>query len=125
MALDLSVVIVNWNLCRLLLDCLRGLPAAASGLAYEATVVDNGSHDGSPEMVSGEFPDVRLIRNSENLGFARANNQGIRLAAGRYILLLNNDTILPPGALTALVRFMDEHPNAGAVGPRLLRPDGT
>ena len=125
MALDLSVVIVNWNLCRLLLDCLRGLPAAASGLAYDATVVDNASHDGSPEMVSAEFPDVRLIRNSENLGFARANNQGIRLAAGRYILLLNNDTILPPGALTGLVRFMDEHPDSGAAGPRLLRPDGT
>ena len=76
-------------------------------------------------MVRAEFPAVTLIANTENLGFARANNQGIRASQGRYVVLLNSDTVVPPGALEALVAFMDAHPEAGVVGPRLLRPDGT
>jgi hypothetical protein len=76
-------------------------------------------------MVRAEFPVVTLIANTENLGFARANNQGIRASSGRYVVLLNSDTVVPSGALEALVGFMDAHGDAGAVGPRLLRPDGT
>jgi GT2 family glycosyltransferase len=87
--------------------------------------VDNASADGSAALVQAEFPAVRLIVNDENLGFARANNQGIRASSGRYVVLLNSDTTVPPGALAALVAFMDAHPTAGAVGPRLLRTDGT
>jgi hypothetical protein len=75
-------------------------------------------------MARAEFPAARLIANRANVGFARANNQGIRASQGRYVLLLNSDTVVPPGALAALVAFMDAHPAVGAVGPRLLRPDG-
>jgi len=138
----LSVIIVNWNGRELLRNCLRSLlghrssvigrqlntgPGPATEpfrLSTEIIVVDNASTDGSAEMVSREFPDVRQIINAENLGFARANNVGIRAARGRYILLLNNDTVASPDALEGLVAFMEAHPDAGAVGPRLLRPDG-
>jgi hypothetical protein len=88
-------------------------------------VVDNASSDGSAEMVRVRFPWVRLIRNTENVGFARANNQAIDLALGRYVLLLNSDTEVQPGALAALVGFMEASPRAGAVGPYLLNSDGT
>ena len=76
-------------------------------------------------MVAAEFPEVRLIRNAENIGFARGNNIGIAASTGRYVLLLNSDTIVPPGTLARLVAFMDAHPQAGACSPRLLQPDGT
>ncbi len=138
---DLSVIIVSWNVAALLRDCLRsvvrsqapGVRSQESGeliadscfLTSEIIVVDNASADGSAAMVRVEFPAVRLIVNAENLGFARGNNQGIRVSGGRYVVLLNSDTIVPSGALATLVAFMDAHPTAGAVGPRLLRPDGT
>ncbi len=125
LAVDLAIVIVNWNTRELLRDCLNSF-AQASGASCQAVVVDNGSSDGSPGMVEEEFPFVRLIANADNQGFGRANNQGIRESgAARYVLLLNSDTLVRPGALRALVRFMDEHPQAGACGPRLLRPDGS
>ncbi len=120
----LSCIIVSWNAARQLADCLHSLPAGAQGSSYEIIVIDNASTDGSADMVAREFQ-VRLIRNSENVGFARANNQGIRASTGRYVLLLNSDTIVPPGALPALVQFMDDHPDAGACGPRLARADGS
>jgi GT2 family glycosyltransferase len=90
----------------------------------EAVVVDNASFDGSAQMVRDAFPSVRLIANSENVGFARANNQGIPLCRGRYILLLNPDTEVHPSALDALVHFMDGHPGVGTAGARLVGPDG-
>lgn len=120
----LSVVIVNWNTCDLLRNCLHSLHRGQE-LACEVIVVDNGSSDDSVAMIRTEFPEVRLIANAENRGFAVANNQGIRVSAGEYIMLLNSDTIVKPGALRGLVYFLDEHPQAGAVGPRLVRPDGT
>lgn len=120
----LAVVIVSWNVSELLVDCLAALPAAAAGIDYETIVVDNASSDGSADRVAAEFPQVRLIRNAANLGFARANNQGIGATDAEYVLLLNSDTLPPPGSLTGLVRFMDEHPGAGAAGPQLRRPDG-
>ncbi|MGQ9840674.1 MAG: glycosyltransferase family 2 protein [Anaerolineae bacterium] len=91
----------------------------------EIIVVDNASTDGSAEMVAAEFPAVRLIRNATNVGYARGNNIGIAASTGRYVLLLNSDTVVPPGALEALVAFMDAHPQAAACSPRLLQPNGT
>ncbi|NLG52340.1 MAG: glycosyltransferase family 2 protein [Chloroflexi bacterium] len=123
--MDLSIIIVNWNTRELLAECLRSVYADAGDLALEVIVVDNASRDGSVEMVREQFPQVRLIANSENVGFARANNQGMRESAGRYVVLLNSDTEVKPGAWAALVRMMDAHPEAGAAGPYLLNADGS
>jgi len=122
--LDLSVIIVNWNVKDLLRECLKSLYAATRGIAFEVFVVDNASTDGSSQMVQGEFPQVHLIENTANLGFARANNQAIRLSQGRHVLLLNPDTVVLPDALTRMVRFADSHLQIGAIGPRILRPNG-
>lgn len=123
--MDLSIVIVSYNTRDMLRDCLRALPAATEGLAVETFVVDNHSPDDSAGMVAAEFPDVRLLANTDNPGFARANNQAFALCTGRYVLALNPDTEAEPGALTALVRFMDAHPDAGVCGPKLLNSDGS
>jgi hypothetical protein len=120
----LSVIIVNWNGRELLRDCLAALDGSR-GLSFQTVVVDNGSADGSLEMVQAEFPVTLRIANRENLGFARAVNQGLEVACGRYRLLLNSDTRVAPDALAVLVRFMDDHPEAGACGPRLVNPDGS
>ncbi len=120
---SLSLVIVNWNTAALLVDCLRTIPDGARDLTYEVIVVDNASTDGSADLVTAEFPDVKLIRNRENVGFARGNNQGMAASSGRYVLLLNSDTLVKPQALTRLVAFMDQHTEVGAVCPRLLLPD--
>jgi GT2 family glycosyltransferase len=124
--MDISVIIVSWNTKALLDQCLRSIYETVSVedlKAIEIYVVDNASSDGSPEMVEELYPSVRLVSNTENIGFARANNQVIREVESRYILMLNPDTILLPGAIRSLVRFMDSHPEAGAAGPRLLNPD--
>lgn len=123
--MDLSIVIVNWNTRDLLARCLESVAGAAPALTREVLVVDNASTDGSAALVRERFPWVRLFENPENVGFARANNQGIRESSGRYILLLNPDTELRPGALETLVQFMDQHPRVGAAGPRLLNADGS
>jgi hypothetical protein len=123
--LDVSVVIVSWNTRELLRDCLASLFRHAGDLAFEAIVVDNASGDGSAEMVEREFPAVRLLRSPVNLGFAAANNRGLALARGRYVLLLNSDTRVLEGALPRCVRFADAHPEAGVVGCRLLNADGS
>jgi len=125
--LDLSVVIVNWNVRELLRRCLRSVLASGrlGGLAMEVIVVDNASSDGSAEMVREEFPEVRLIANEENLGFTGANNQGIAASRGRYLLLLNPDAEVLGDALGAMVDYMDAHPDVGALGPMLLNPDGS
>jgi GT2 family glycosyltransferase len=139
---DLSIVIVSWNVRDLLWGCLQSIhnpeprllaeqgasrdPAPRTeGLGLEVIVVDNGSEDGSVESVRGGFPTVRVIANRENRGFPAANNQGITLAAGRYVLLLNPDTEIVGGALAKLVTFADAHPRVGMVGPKLLNPDGS
>jgi hypothetical protein len=125
----LSIVIVSWNTRDLLAHCLASVFAQqdekGGGLGLEVLVVDNASGDGSPEMVRDQFPQVHLLQNPDNPGFAAANNQGIRQCHGDYILLLNPDTIVKPGALATLVKFMDEHPQAGAAGARLLNADGS
>jgi GT2 family glycosyltransferase len=91
---------------------------------YEVIVVDNGSSDDSACMIRREFPAVQLIENTHNDGYARANNLGIRASRGRYVLLLNSDTLVPAGALPGLIDFMQQQPDAGACGPRLVRADG-
>src|SRR5690606_20381534 len=91
----------------------------------EIIVVDNASNDGSPESVRQRFPGVRLIENSENLGFAAANNRGLRDAGGRVMVLLNPDTTVPPGTLEVLFDYLNAHPDTGVVGPRLIYPDGS
>lgn len=121
---DLSVVVVNRNTRELLAECLESIRALAAPVRVEVIVVDNGSTDGSVERVRDEFPEVRLIENPENTGYAFPNNQGIEASRGRYLLLLNSDTVLRPGALARLVEFMDTHPEAGACGPLLRFPDG-
>lgn len=123
--IDLSIIIVNHNTKKLLADCLSSLRAQEEDLALQVVTVDNGSQDGSPEMVLRDFPNVHLIRNETNEGFAKPNNQGLALARGRYCMLLNSDTIVKPRALKILVSFMDDHPDVGACGPRLLNSDGT
>jgi len=137
MELDLSTVIVSFNTRQLLKKCLDSVYSslAESTLTSEVIVVDNASHDGSAAMVRKHFPQVRLIANEENRGFAAANNQALRtLGYGtgdtphpqppEYVTLLNPDTIVGGNALTTLVRFMDENPRAGACGARLLHSDG-
>lgn len=124
----LSIVIVNWNTRDLLHKCLRSVEDHTLGLRPRGVgvfVVDNASGDGSAEMVRERYPDVHLIVNSENAGFAYANNQAIRASRGRYVLLLNSDTDVCPGAIDALVAFMEDHPRAGAAGARLLNADGS
>jgi N-acetylglucosaminyl-diphospho-decaprenol L-rhamnosyltransferase len=125
-ALDLTIVIVNYNVRDLLRDCLRSVLASTGELAYEVVVVDNCSSDGSAEMVAAEFPSVRLLVSTRNDGFAAANNRGIRAARqSRYIMLLNPDTVVSPDGLRGLVDFMDAHPDAGVVGPKLVKADGS
>jgi GT2 family glycosyltransferase len=122
---DLSIVIVNWNTRAMLADCLASIEASGTESKLEIFVVDNGSSDGSPEMVEADFPHVRLIRNGQNRGFAAANNQAIRHAGGRHVLLLNSDTIVHPGVLDGSVQYMDVNENVGIMGCRVLNADGT
>jgi len=122
---DLSISIVNYNSRECLKNCLDSIYSGAPTANLEVTVVDNGSSDGSVELLRQAFPHVNVMRNPENRGFVKANNQGIRASAGRYLLSLNNDTIIKDGTLAGLVRFMDEHQNVGVCGPKVLNQDGT
>jgi len=122
--LDVSVVIVSWNVHHLLRQCLRSV-FDTQGLVLEVIVVDNASTDGSVDMVRREFPGVHLIANADNRGFPAANNQGIRVARGRYVFLVNSDAEVLGDALAAMVAFADAHPEVGVVGPQLLNPDGS
>jgi GT2 family glycosyltransferase len=125
-AIDLSVVIVNWNVRELLRRCLLSLVESGQRrLSYDVIVVDCASSDGSVEMVRREFPWARLIASNENLGYARGNNVGMAEARGRYLLVLNPDTELVGHALPTMVRYLDGHPAVGAVGPALRYPDGS
>jgi GT2 family glycosyltransferase len=121
---DVSVCIVNWNCREVLRGCLLSLRNQPADVKFEVFVVDNASTDGAAEMVAREFPEVTLIRNAQNAGFARANNQAARLARGRYLFFLNNDTVIPPGTLRRLVDHGDGHPEVGMIGPRLRDGEG-
>jgi hypothetical protein len=125
---DLSIIIVNWNTRDLLAKCLQSVwhnVCRLRRLAVETFVVDNASTDGSVQMVRDRFPWVKLIENTENIGFAAANNQAIRHSQGRYVVLLNSDTEVISGALETMVQFMEEHPQVSGCGPLLLNADGS
>ncbi len=131
--IDLSVVIVNWNVMAFLERCLSSIYACLQSssptgepdtLQCEVIVVDNASTDGSPAMVRQRFPAVNLIVCDTNLGFTKANNVGIAHSSGRYILLLNPDTEVTGNAFSTMVSYMDQCPDVGALGPKLLFPDG-
>jgi GT2 family glycosyltransferase len=121
--MDVSIVIVAWNVKNLLRDCLKSVFEQTHGIEFEVIYVDNASSDGSIEMVTKEFPEVRVIKNTENKGFIKANNQGIEVAEGRYVLLLNSDTIVLDNAIKKTAKFADKHPEAAVVGCRVLNPD--
>lgn len=122
---DASVIVVSFNTRDLLRECLLTLQREAGGTTYETIVVDNASSDGSADMVATEFPEARLIRNKINLGFAAANNRAYGVARGRYIILLNSDAFLRPGALSLSIGHMDANPSAGLGGGRLVGRDGS
>lgn len=129
--MDLSIVVLNYNTLGHLRACLQALAAEGSTslsggpIEAEAIVVDNASTDGSADMVVAEFPWVRLIRSPHNGGFASGNNQALRQCRGANVLLLNPDTLMPPGGLAKLLDRLSDHPEAGVVGPKLLKPDGS
>ncbi len=119
-----SAIVVSYNVRDLLLDCLRAFYAGAD-VPVEAIVVDNASTDGSADAVEREFAEAKVIRQPRNVGFGRANNAGLSQAAGRFVLLLNPDVTVLPECVGRLADFLLVRPDAGAVGPRLARPDGS
>ena len=121
----LSVIIVNYNVKFYLEQCLESVRRASQGLQVEVYVVDNLSTDGSVAYLRERFPDVTFVANQENVGFARANNQAIRQSKGRYVLLLNPDTIVGEDTLVRMVEFMDAHPEVGGAGAYMLNADGS
>lgn len=121
--LELSIVIVNWNTREILRDCLRSVRWATRGLRAEVLVVDNASSDGSAAMVREEFPECVLVCNATNVGFAAANNQALRIARGRWLLLLNSDTVVLGDVLARSIRYLESHPDVGVMGCRVLNPD--
>ncbi|MFX0202027.1 MAG: glycosyltransferase family 2 protein [Candidatus Hodarchaeota archaeon] len=123
--MDLSIVIVNWNTKKLLKNCLESLYQTINTVNFEVIVVDNGSKDGSKEMVQKTFPQVKLIANSTNLGFSAADNQGIKVSHGKYLMFLNSDTLVLPLAIDEMIEFISQRPQVGVVGCRLLYGDGT
>ena len=123
--IDLSIIILNYNTKELLGDCLHSIRSSKkNNYSYEVIVVDNASTDGSAQMVKKEFKEVELIVNQKNLGFAAGNNKGFKKSRGRYLLLLNPDTIVQPETLKTMIDFMDKHPKVGAATCRVELPDG-
>ena len=121
--IDLSITIVNYNTKDLLKKCIESIYKTTKEISFEIIVVDNASSDGSVEMLKKEFPKVKVIANKENLFFTRAHNQALRISKGRYLMILNSDTIILESTFDKMVKFMDDHPEAGACGPKLLNPD--
>jgi GT2 family glycosyltransferase len=122
---ELSIIIVNWNTKKLLLDCLASVYETVQRISMEVWLVDNASNDGSVEAVKRIYPDVRIIQNSRNLGFAAANNRAFKRMCGRYAVLLNTDAVLTKGAVKAIYDFMENTPDAGMACGQLLNPDGS
>jgi len=123
--IDVSIIIVSWNTRQITCECIGSICEQTSELKYEIIVIDNASSDDSVEVIKRDYPQVILIENTENRGFAAANNQGITIAKGHYVLLLNSDTIVLDRAIDKVVAFADTHPEAGMVGCRVLNPDRT
>jgi hypothetical protein len=123
--IDLSIIVINWNTKEDLLHCLESIFKMGTGIQREVIVVDNGSQDGSQDIVKKNYPWVSLIENKKNFGFAKAANDALRQMKGRYALLLNPDTQVKEGTIASLISFMDQHPEAGIVGAQLLNADGS
>ncbi|NRF96237.1 glycosyltransferase family 2 protein [Paenibacillus frigoriresistens] len=123
--MDLSIIIVNFKTRDLTLACLQSVFSSATSYTYEVILIDNASNDGIIPVTTEQFPQVICIANTDNVGFSKANNQGIRIAKGRYVLLLNSDTIVQPDTLDIMLRFMDENPTVGASGCKIVLPDGS
>ena len=121
----LSIVVVNWNTCDLLRACLKSIFSTINDIAFEVIVIDNASGDQSADMVERGFPAAILIRSTENLGFTRGYNLGLRRAAGDYLMIVNSDLELLPGSGIRMIEFLQKHPDVGMVGPKLISPDGT
>ncbi len=124
MAKKVSIVIVSYNVCQLLDECLQSVSKALRGIDGEVYVVDNCSSDRTVETLQPRHPEVHFIANHENVGFARANNQAIRLSDSEYVLLLNPDTVVYESTISKTLAFMDEHPQAGGAGVRMLNREG-
>ena len=123
--MKLSIIIVSWNVKDDLVRCLSSLRENPPSVPFEQIVVDNNSTDGTVDLVKQNFPEVTLIDNPDNCGFATANNQGIELSSGEYVLLLNPDTVVHPAALNILIEFLDNNPQVGVCGPKLLNDNGS
>lgn len=123
--MDVSILILNYNTCQLTLDCIQSVYQSHTQYAYEIIVVDNASSDGSATAIPAAYPELTFIANTDNVGFAKGNNQGMKVAQGRYILLLNSDTIVQSDTLETMVSFMDAYPRAGASGCKIVLPDGS
>ena len=123
--MDVSIIIVNWNTKRLLLDCICSIYETVKNISFEIWLVDNASSDGSVEAVKQNYPDVKIIQNTKNLGFAAANNIALERMCGQYALLLNTDTILTNGAVENLFDFMEKNQDAGMACGQLLNQDGS
>lgn len=123
--IDISVIIVSYNVRDFLLQCLRSLNEASQNLNTEIYVVDNRSVDGTPDMIRKTYPRIHLIANSENLGFGKANNQALKTARGKYVLFLNPDTIIREDTLDVMIRFMEENPDTALAGCKILNTDGS
>lgn len=123
--MDLSIIIVNLNTCELLKQCLQAVHNSVMGIDFEVIVVDNGSYDESVGFVKQQYPHLRLIENKSNIGFAKANNQGIKVSKGRYLLLLNSDAFLLENTIKEMINFADNQNEVAVVGSMWLNPDGS
>ena len=123
--MDLSIITVNYNVKEFLQNLIHSIHKAAQNLTYEIIIVDNASSDGSVEFITEKFPEVNLIANDKNLGFGKANNQALKIAKGKYILLINPDAIVSEDTFTKMISFFESHPSVGLAGCKILNPDGT
>ena len=121
---SISIIIVSWNAKKYLEECLNSILSCPLPYDTEIIVVDNASSDGSPDAVRDEFPGVRLIRNDDNYGFAKANNIGIRASTGDYLFFINSDVVVKAGCFEKMIAYMEGYPDIGVLGPKILSPNG-
>jgi GT2 family glycosyltransferase len=121
---DVSVILVNFKTPQLTFKAIESVYLSITQYSYEIILVDNYSCDGIVELVKSSFPDIRIIENVDNVGYSKANNQGVQISSGRYILLLNSDTVIQPDTLEIMISFMDTHPTVGASGCKVVLPNG-
>ena len=123
--MDLSIIIVNYNVKEFLQNLIHSIEKASSNLKKEIIIIDNASDDGSVDFIREKFPQIKLIANQKNLGFGKANNIGLKEATGKFILLINPDTIVAEDTFEKMIKFFELNPSAGLAGCKILNPDGT